>query len=65
MVSLGNQAFLPQWARGRWVFFGAGAVSPPQLSDKLGYIMLLRGVPAWVTEEGFQEAGGRMQMLDG
>lgn len=35
-----------------------------QLSDRLGYTMLLKGVPGWVTEEGFQEAGRRMQMLD-
>lgn len=40
--------------------FGAGAVPCPQISDRLGYIMLLREVPGQVTEEGFQEAGRRM-----
>lgn len=42
------------------MFFGAGAVPCPQISDKLGYIMLLKGVPGPVTEEVFQEAGRRM-----
>lgn len=47
---LGNQAFLPQ----------CGKVEVGVFWSRLGYIMLLRGVPGPVTEEGFQEAGRRM-----